>query len=561
MADLITPDIETVQESTSTSRPAAKGDDTPDVQSTETKMEMMKQQSKEAYKDYENLRDDDEEEKPGNVEVVGWYMYDFCTYFIHSVLIPIVFPLIIAQTVSWPPQPVQGWDMSPRGLVCREKESKLYHGLTHRSITIINHKYSPLVWTSISWAIGLAVAAPILGSISFNLDHGDQQILIAAAATATGAIFCLPAGFFKTVWIFLPYITGIVAALSVATACHTRHLGLMLRCFTSPTHQQQQRRIPIRTAVSGWFSLYATVAGSVGSAIISAFTYYMLREPADQEFISLWIVSIFSGLIWFGGIAHVFTPKNYRTSPTPTNTAASISKPHYAFYIFHYPRAIGSLVGVFLSSFTTMSIFIGGVLFLVGQMCLKPVHLLYFWLVYFMFPLFSLPLLQPLQHLLMADAAKMQLLGFLLSTATSGAGFYFQDRNWKISTVLFFAAVQSTSTGLFHAFGRVLLLDCSPPGNEGAFSIWFSWIKAFGTFAGFAVSSSIPGKIGTAFGIAFCTAVAGIVMFIFGNFNDYGGAEAACAGHVKGGSKKGSPVLNGQNTGAETKERVLMETP
>ncbi|KAK7844941.1 hypothetical protein CFP56_010144, partial [Quercus suber] len=105
-------------------------------------------------------------------------------------------------------------------------------------------------WTSITWAIGLAVAAPILGSISFSLDHGDQQILIAAAATATGAIFCLPAGFFKTVWIFLPYITGIVAALSVATACHTRHLGLMLRRFTSPTHQQQQRRIPIRTAVN-----------------------------------------------------------------------------------------------------------------------------------------------------------------------------------------------------------------------------------------------------------------------------------------------------------------------
>ncbi|KAK7844936.1 hypothetical protein CFP56_010149 [Quercus suber] len=393
------------------------------------------------------------------------------------------------------------------------------------------------------------------------LDHGDQQILIAAAATATGAIFCLPAGFFKTVWIFLPYITGIVAALSVATACHTRHLGLMLRRFTSPTHQQQQRRIPIRTAVSGWFSLNATVAGSVGSAIISAFTYYMLREPADQEFISLWIVSIFSGLIWFGGIAHVFTTKNDITYPTPTNTAASMSKPHYAFYIFHYPHAIGSLVGVFLSSFTTMSIFIGGLLFLVGQMCLKPVHLLYLWLVYFMFPLFSLPLLQRLQHLLNADAVKMQVLGFLLSTATSGAGFYFKDRNWKISMVLFFAAVQSTSTGLLHAFGRVLLLDCSPPGNEGAFSIWFSWIKAFGTFAGFVVSSSLPGKIGTSFGIAFWTAIAGIVMFIFWNFKDNGGAEAAGAGHVRGGSEKGSSVLNGQDTEAETKERVLMETP
>lgn len=126
MADLTAPDIEIVQESTSTSKPVAKGNDTPDVQSTETKVEMVKQKSKETYKEHENLRDDDdEEEKPGSVEVVGWYVYGFCTYFIHSVLIPIVFPLIIAQTVSGPPQPVQGWDMSPRGLVCTEKESKL----------------------------------------------------------------------------------------------------------------------------------------------------------------------------------------------------------------------------------------------------------------------------------------------------------------------------------------------------------------------------------------------------------------------------------------------------
>ena len=50
-------------------------------------------------------------------------------------------------------------------------------------------------------------------------------------------------------------------------------------------------------------------------------------------------------------------------------------------------------------------------------------------------------------------------------------------------------------------------------------------------------------------------------MFIIGNFNDNGGAEAAGARHVRGGSEKGSPVLNGQDTGAETKERVLMETP
>ncbi|GMY29612.1 hypothetical protein FCV25MIE_24854 [Fagus crenata] len=547
MAEMI-PDIETIQEesTTSTSTPMGNGHE------TEIKIEKLpeKEEEEEGYsKGYVSL--DDYEEKPARVEVLGWYFYGFCTYLIHSVLIPIVFPLIVSQTVSWPPQPAQGWDKSPRGLVCREKETNLYQRLTYRSITGSNHNFSPLEWTSISWSIGLILAAPILGSISFNLDYGSQQVLIAAAATAIGAIFCLPVGLFKTVWIFLPYIAAIVAAHTVSTACHTRQLGLMVSSFRPTT--LQQHGIPIRRAVSGWFSIFATVAGCVGSAIISAFTYHMLGGSSDQEFISLWIVSIFSGLMWFGGMVHVFTSHRSKTNPTIPN-----SKLLYAFSIFKYPRAIGSLVGVFLSSFTTMCIFTGGVLFIVGQLCLKPVVLLYFWLVYFIFPLISLPLCQPLQHFLKADAVKMQQLGFLLSTATSGAGFYFQEKNWKVTVVVIFAAVQGTSTGLLHAFGRVLLLDCSPSGKEGAFSIWFSWIKSLGTFAGFAVSSAVPGKIGTSFGIAFCSAMLGIVMFIFGNFSDFDGAEDE--GHVKDDSERGSPV-HGLDAVAETKEHVLQETP
>jgi hypothetical protein len=278
----------------------------------------------------------------------------------------------------------------------------------------------------------------------------------------------------------------------------------------------------------------------------------MLGEAPNLEFISLWVVSIFGGLQWLVGILHVFTGAN-RTRETII--IASPSK-HHAFSIFKYPHAIVSLAGVFLSSFTTMCVFTGGVLFLVGNQCLKPLFLLYIWLIYFIFPMFSLPLLQSLQHLIKADAVKMQLLGFLLLTVTTGTGFYFKEENWEYRFVLFFAFVHSTSTGLLHAFGRVLLLDCSPSGKEGAFSIWYSWVKALGTFMGFAVVSIAPGKIATSFGITFWTAVVGIVLLIYGNISDFGGALAAK--NVGDGSEKGSPV-RGMDTGVLLQNREFAE--
>lgn len=125
MADL-TPDIETVENSRMSPIRAPMeniGDittatPTPDVQSsTVIKIE----RAEEAYKAYEGH----DQEKPARAEVWGWYLYGFCSYFVHEVMIPIVFPLIISQIMSLPPDPVQGWDRSSSWLVCGQKEMKL----------------------------------------------------------------------------------------------------------------------------------------------------------------------------------------------------------------------------------------------------------------------------------------------------------------------------------------------------------------------------------------------------------------------------------------------------
>ena len=65
------------------------------------------------------------EEKPSKGEVLGWYMYGLCSYFVHTVLIPIVFPLIISQTVSDPPPPPQGWGRSYQDVKCKQSEMLL----------------------------------------------------------------------------------------------------------------------------------------------------------------------------------------------------------------------------------------------------------------------------------------------------------------------------------------------------------------------------------------------------------------------------------------------------
>ncbi|KAL3635786.1 hypothetical protein CASFOL_020333 [Castilleja foliolosa] len=473
------------------------------------------------------------EEKPTKCEILVWYLYELCSYFVHTVLIPIVFPLIISQTVPNLLGPGQGWSKSYKGLKCKQSEMQLFEGLIHKAIKLGDTNFSPLQWTSLSWLTGLILSAPILGLVSTLLDHGYHQHLIPASATAIGALFCLPAGFLRNPYIFPPYIAAIVAANTVSTATHARHLGLMIRAFTGPSIPK--RRFPDRRSFGSWLSLYSTAAGCLGAAIMASFTDRMYSH--SDHFTALWVVSIFSGLIWGFGMIHIFST-NRLTFPSDESEKKSFDVMHVVS-IFRYPDALGSLAGVFLSSFMTMCIFGSGLLYAIGYVCVKPTNILYLFLVYFMVPLVFLPAAHPLQQVLRLDAEKMQLFGFILSTFVSGFGFYYHGSVWHKSYLLLFAAVQGTATGLLHAFGRVLWLDCSPAGKEGAFSVWFSWARALGSCAGFALATGTPGNVGRAFGVSFCAGIVGMVVLIFGNVSSLRGAKAA--GHVIK-SEKASPL-------------------
>lgn len=89
---------------------------TPDMHNVAMKI----QRAREAYKEYVG-----NQEKPSKGEVFGWYFYGLCSYFIHTVLVPILFPLIIGQTVPKPPEPQQGWLRSYKGFECSEKKMQL----------------------------------------------------------------------------------------------------------------------------------------------------------------------------------------------------------------------------------------------------------------------------------------------------------------------------------------------------------------------------------------------------------------------------------------------------
>lgn len=66
------------------------------------------------------------EDKPSQGEVISWCFYELCSYFTHTVLLTIVFPLIISQTFSKePPEPARGWYENRNGFHCTKKETVL----------------------------------------------------------------------------------------------------------------------------------------------------------------------------------------------------------------------------------------------------------------------------------------------------------------------------------------------------------------------------------------------------------------------------------------------------
>ncbi|KAM3196513.1 hypothetical protein ACQJBY_072283 [Aegilops geniculata] len=469
------------------------------------------------------------EEPPAMVELVGWYLYGFCSFFITHLLLPVLFPAIVTQ-VAFPSS-----DFTPeakytvKGASCSVHEMSMYQRLTRYSIDISSSHMSPLGWSALSWAIGILLVAPLLTQVAHHLDRGQYQSLILIAATSFGSFFCLLTGFFKTVWVFLFYILFIAASIIIAEAVHTRNLGLMIRGLAA--HDSGKHLVLRRRAAASQLSLYCTAIGGIGAALMAAFMYHMLRRT--DQLTGLWVVSIFSGLIWFIGICHgLFTNRPSSSSPTTAFEPNFISKLKYSMTIGRYPQAIGSLVAVFLSSFATMCIFTSGTLYAIGGVCIKPVLVLALWILYFLFPLISLPLLHPIQIIIRADAVRMQLLGFIIALFVSGAGFYFKSHRWRAAHIIIIALVQSTANGILYSFGRILLLDASPPGKEGAFAIWYAYVRCMGAMIGFAVASAGPGRAGGSFAAAFLGSFLGIIVLIFGNVSNIGALKAA--GHLKG---------------------------
>jgi len=73
--------------------------------------------------DYDEYELDD---KPTQGEVMSWCLYELCSYFTHTVLLTIVFPLIISQSFSNPPpEPARGWYKNAKGFYCTKKETLL----------------------------------------------------------------------------------------------------------------------------------------------------------------------------------------------------------------------------------------------------------------------------------------------------------------------------------------------------------------------------------------------------------------------------------------------------
>lgn len=70
-------------------------------------------------------RGEEMEDPPTRPEVMGWYVYGLCTYFVVTFLIPVLFPLIVAQRAAeesdMPPPP----GVTSIGVVCHRNVSVL----------------------------------------------------------------------------------------------------------------------------------------------------------------------------------------------------------------------------------------------------------------------------------------------------------------------------------------------------------------------------------------------------------------------------------------------------
>ncbi|KAK6137233.1 hypothetical protein DH2020_029022 [Rehmannia glutinosa] len=409
-----------------------------------------------------------------------WYLYGLCSYFVHTVLIPIVFPLIISQTVPYPPEPHQGWLRSHKDLKCKQNEMQL----THSFSTYPRHSFDP-------------PRLRPLPTAHSRCSHGHRSPLLPA-----GRLF--------------PKIVDLSAIYR--RHCSGKHHSRRGPCPPPRPNDPRIHRLDNSQTPILKQAIFRKLA-------ITLLNSSRLLRSCNHGFFHISYVQPFGpfhryvgrfDIQWpeMGrGMVHIFSTN--RATASFTDSESNSFPITHVISIFRYPHAAGSLAGVFLSEhFVSISDILHG-------------------------PFAFSSAAHPLQQVMKLDAEKMQLLGFILSTFTSGFGFYYHGTIWNKNHMLLFAAIQGTATGLLHAFGRVLWLDCSPAGKEGAFSVWFSWARALGACAGFALATAIPGNVGRAFGVSFCAGIVGMVVLIFGNISSLRGAKAA--GHVIK-SENASPV-------------------
>lgn len=66
---------------------------TPDMQNAAMQIE----RGREVYSGYGYVQD-----KPSKFEIWGWYLYGWSSYFVLTLVLPVLFPLIISEVSNWP---------------------------------------------------------------------------------------------------------------------------------------------------------------------------------------------------------------------------------------------------------------------------------------------------------------------------------------------------------------------------------------------------------------------------------------------------------------------------
>ncbi|GLJ38963.1 hypothetical protein SUGI_0794330 [Cryptomeria japonica] len=413
------------------------------------------------------------EEAPTKVELVSWSIYGLCSQFAQTFLIPVLFPLLLGQTVKPSANYMKEWDETFPNTSCSNATIKQYERLVHSSIPIGPLKISPLLLTGCVWAITTAILAPILPSLSPFLDYGNKQPIFLLLSSAIGIIACLPPGVFTDTSAMAVFLALAITGGSLSSMAYNRHLALIIRATAAaaPVRQRNssiiymQDRFRIRQNAGGLISSMGTAAESVGAAIIATFTYKMLGFQSAVR-LAVWITCIFCGILWAVGAAQALLLQPVRSGPD--FPGGKFNGGHGwidAFSFRKFPNAVTSAVLVFLASFAGSCAFASGILHALGHRCFESKYILFMWLAYFLVPALTGVVTGLSPKILIVNGRQMQVIGFLLVAGVSALGFI--QNSWRPWWTIVGAGVLGMGVGILNSYGRTLFFDFTLPSKEG----------------------------------------------------------------------------------------------